>query len=268
MIAQHAGLASLAPFPSRGRARGRADIHFHLLPGVDDGPETLDESAALAAMAFGEGTTTIVATPHVRGDFVTDVGDLPDRVREVRDRLRRDRIGVDVCVGAELGHDMVERLTQAEFELVAQGPPGGRWILLETPFAGVTPELAAAAAELRTRGFACVLAHPERGMGVLEHDCAALRTELDAGGVLQISGSSLAGWHGEIARETGFALAREHSAVIASDAHGPDRPPALSVAVEAALVRGLSPGLARGIVELGPRALLQAGLPLPLPAAA
>ena len=53
--------------------------------------------------------------------------------------------------------------------------------------------------------------------------------------------------------------------MIASDAHGPDRPPALSVAVEAALVRGLSPALARGMVELGPRALLQAGLPLPLP---
>jgi protein-tyrosine phosphatase len=268
MIAQQAGLASLAPFPSRGRARGRADIHFHLLPGVDDGPETLEESAALAALALRDGTTTIVATPHVRGDFVTDVGDLPDRVREVRERLRRDGLDVDVCLGAELGHDMVERLTESELDLVAQGPPGGRWVLLETPFAGLTAEFAAAAAELRARGFACVLAHPERAMGVLDDECAALRAELDAGGALQISGSSLAGWRGEIARETGFALAREHRAVIASDAHGPESPPALSTAVEAALVRGLSPALARGMVDLGPRALLQAGLPLPLPAAA
>jgi tyrosine-protein phosphatase YwqE len=49
-----------------------ADIHFHLLPGVDDGPADMDETLELARMASAEGTATVVATPHVRSDYVTD----------------------------------------------------------------------------------------------------------------------------------------------------------------------------------------------------
>ena len=43
-----------------------ADIHFHLLHGVDDGPETLAESVALARAAVADGTRVVVCTPHVR----------------------------------------------------------------------------------------------------------------------------------------------------------------------------------------------------------
>src|SRR5919198_4293605 len=72
-----------APFPRRGERAGRAEIHFHLLPGVDDGPADLDEAVHVACLASLEGTVTVVATPHVRRDFVTDVSDLPDRTRDV-----------------------------------------------------------------------------------------------------------------------------------------------------------------------------------------
>src|SRR5437588_13061605 len=74
-----------APFPRRGTRPGRAEIHFHILPGVDDGRRDLDESIHLACVACLAGTVTVVATRHVRGDLVADVADLPDRVREVRE---------------------------------------------------------------------------------------------------------------------------------------------------------------------------------------
>src|SRR5205085_3459735 len=63
MNAQIAGPTESAPFPQARRATGRADIHFHLLPGIDDGPVTIDESLDLAVHAALEGTRTIVATP-------------------------------------------------------------------------------------------------------------------------------------------------------------------------------------------------------------
>src|SRR5919198_3671269 len=88
-----------APFPRRGERAGRAEIHFHLLPGVDDGPADLDESAQLACLACLEGTVTVVATPHVRGDFVTDVSDLPERVHDVRAVLAEEGIELEVLVG-------------------------------------------------------------------------------------------------------------------------------------------------------------------------
>src|SRR3954467_9560020 len=97
--------------PNMRHTMSYADIHFHLLPGVDDGPSTMDESVALAAAAVADGASTVVATPHVRTGFLTDVSDLPDRVRELSDRLAHERIGLAVRRGAELGHDMVGRLS-------------------------------------------------------------------------------------------------------------------------------------------------------------
>ena len=78
---------------------GAADLHFHLLPGVDDGPETLEESLELARLAAAEGTDTIVATPHVREHFVTDVSELGDRVRELSAALA----DADIPLGVRCG---------------------------------------------------------------------------------------------------------------------------------------------------------------------
>jgi len=130
----------------------RADIHFHLLPGVDDGAANLEETVELARLAEADGTGVIVATPHVRSEFVTDVSDLPDRVAEVRARLRLEEIDVDVRCGGELGHEMVGRLGQSDLDTIAVGPRGSSWILLEAPFEGLGEELHVAADELRRAG--------------------------------------------------------------------------------------------------------------------
>ena len=90
-----------------------ADLHFHLLPGVDDGPAVLEESLELARAAAAEGTTTIVATPHVRSDYVTDVLELGERVDEVRAAIAAEGLRLEVLCGAELGHEMVAGLGQS-----------------------------------------------------------------------------------------------------------------------------------------------------------
>src|SRR3954469_2308729 len=162
--------------PNMRNTMSYADIHFHLLPGVDDGPSTMDESVALAAAAVADGTTVVVATPHVRTRFLTDVSELPDRVRELQDRLAREEIGLAVRRGAQLGHDMVGRLSQAELDSVAHGPPGAPWLLVETPFVASGDEFTAATDELRDRGFAVVVAHPERARD--SFGASALRHEL------------------------------------------------------------------------------------------
>jgi protein-tyrosine phosphatase len=242
-----------------------ADIHFHLLPGVDDGPSSMDESVALAAAAIADGTRVVVTTPHVRTGFLTDVSDLPDRVRELEERLARERIGLAVRRGAELGHEMVARLTQSELDSVAQGPPGGRWLLVETPFVGLGDEFTAATDELRDRGFGVVVAHPERARDAAS---AALRHELDQGSVLQVNAWSLVGRHGPEAYERAHALLRAGSiGVIASDAHGGRRQPALTLAVAAAAQAGLREHDARRLVGATPHRLLERGLHVPAPLA-
>jgi protein-tyrosine phosphatase len=247
---------------------GRAEIHFHLLPGVDDGPQTMEDSLELARLAVRDGTRTVVATPHVRGDFFTDVHELPHRVRELNARLRLEGIPLDVVQGAELGPDMVGRLDARGLEQVAVGPPGARWILLEPPFTSLAGALDTAA-ELRARGYTIVLAHPERSAGVLASGCRLLREELAAGTLAQISVSSLLGHHGSEAEVAARHLVDMRLAhFLASDAHSATRPPLLGPAMDHLLALGRTFAEARRLVETGPRELVANGVPQRLAVAA
>jgi protein-tyrosine phosphatase len=247
----------------------RTEIHFHILPGIDDGPPALEDSLALARQARADGTGTIVATPHVRTDFHARVDDLPERVRALQAELDAEGIAIALRVGAELGHDMVGRLDQNELDSIAHGPPGARWLLVESPFGGLEDGgFAAATAELRDRGFATVLAHPERAAGVLDGGALGLRRELAAGALLQVNASSLLGRHGGPARAAGAELARRYPGALASDAHGPWKPPSLTDGVAAAIELGVPAPLARRMAGSSPRALLRRGLALPAPALA
>jgi protein-tyrosine phosphatase len=237
------------------------DLHFHLLPGVDDGPEQMADSLELAFAAVEEGTGTVVATPHVRTDYLTDVSSLPDRVAEVRAALEREGIPVEVLCGGELGHDMVGRLRQAELDLIAQGPPDSRWLLVEAPFTAMAGGFHDALEELLDRGFGVVIAHPERSSDAAIDDSVGLRRALARGAVAQVNALSLTGGHGEDARRAGRRLVAEGLvAVVGSDAHGPTRPPALTRASEALLAHGVDEMHARALTLAGPRRLLSRGV--------
>jgi protein-tyrosine phosphatase len=156
---------------------------------------------------------------------------------------------------------MVGRLSQPELDSIAQGPPGGRWLLVETPFVGLGEEFTSATDELRDRGFAVVVAHPERARGAAS---ATLGHELSNGSVLQVNAWSLVGRHGPEAHERAHALLRAGSVgLIASDAHGGRRQPALTMAVAACGQAGLSAHDAQRLVGSTPHRLLERGLAVP-----
>ena len=241
----------------------RADIHFHILPGIDDGPPGMEEAVELARAAQRDGTAIVVATPHVRHDHVTDPSELPERVRELRDRLAREGVDLDVHCGAELGYEMVGRLGQRELDLIAVGPSDASWILLEPPAEGPGEELHAAADELRDRGFGVLLAHPERSITIMSNDAAALRRELSRGSQLQVTAWSLAGAFGaEAERMAIWLVGSGVVTALASDAHGEVRGPELSVGLERA-GWSLTPQRARMLTDVAPRALIERGMAAP-----
>ncbi len=238
----------------------RNDLHLHVLPGVDDGPADLGEALALAADAVSDGTALAVATPHIRPGYVVDVSELPDRVAELQLALAREQIPLQLRVGGELAHGMVERLSQYELELIAQGPPGARWVLLEAPFPGFGPAFHDAADELRNRGFGVVIGHPERSARLGE-DLASLRHEVLYGSLLQVNVWTIAGRHGEEARNIGLRLVREGLAtIVASDAHADWRRPLISRAVADLQHAGVDQTTIRALTATGPRRLLETGL--------
>jgi protein-tyrosine phosphatase len=228
----------------------------------------MEETVELARAALRDGTAIVVATPHVRPDYVTDPGELPDRVQEVRDRLARERIELELHSGGELGHEMVARLDQRDLDTIAVGPPGARWILLEPPATGPGEELHQAAAELRSRGFGVVLAHPERSVTLMADEALGLRRELERGSLLQVNAWSLAGGHGAEAERMAIWLVGSGAVTaLASDAHNITvRGPELSVGMQRASW-GLAPHRARILTEAAPRSLVQRGMPVPARAA-
>jgi protein-tyrosine phosphatase len=242
-------------------ASTRAELHFHLLPGVDDGPATSADSVELARAAVADGTDTVIATPHVRSDFVTDVPSLRERVRDVRRALAEAGVPLAVGCGGELGHDMVPRLCHDELEAIAQGPPGSRWLLLEAPWEPFGEDFHAAAAELRERGFGVLIAHPERSADADLDGSAGLERELHAGSLAQVNAMSLTGGHGAAAEAAAFHLLDQGLvALVSSDAHGPSRPPALSAARRRLLEHGLDARAADRLTRSAARTLLAHGI--------
>jgi protein-tyrosine phosphatase len=238
------------------------DLHFHLLPGVDDGPADMDASLELARRAIADGIGTVVATPHVRTDLgLTDAVEIHARVLELRSALSAHGIVLDVRCGGELGHEMVARMRQSELDLLAQGPAERRWVLVETPFHGIGEDFHEATDELRERGYGVLIAHPERSADASLDGASGLRRELAAGSLAQLNALSLTGQHGEDACSSAWELIADGLIeVVASDAHGPTRPPAMSLARRTLLEVGVSPRVAAGLTSSGPYRLLATGI--------
>jgi protein-tyrosine phosphatase len=233
------------------------DLHCHLLPGVDDGPATMDESLEYARTVVAAGTERIVATPH--GEHV-EVAELPLRVDELQGVLDEAGIELRVDCGGELKPFSLPSLSDAELETIAHGPRGRRWVLLEVPFRGLGEELLAAAEELRTRGFAPLLAHPERAAGFGE-SLPVLREQLDHGGRIQMNVGPLIGDESPERRDAALRLLRTGlPSALATDAHPPRRPYTLAHGRALAIEGGASEAEATRLVEDGPRALLAEGI--------
>lgn len=238
----------------------RTELHFHLLPGVDDGPETMDESLTLARLAVEDGTATVVCTPHARD---VDVRTVPERVEQLRAELRAAGIPLKIVPGVELAQDDIARLGRAELEIAAHGPADRRWVLLEAPLFLDAPGLLEAAGELTARGYGLLLGHPERCADLMAVG-GGLDELLQAGVRLQVNGSSLTGRHGDQAQEWALELARGgRVSVVASDAHRPTRGPVLTLAVAALVEAGVTPEAAERMVAATPRCLLEEGLAAP-----
>ncbi len=202
---------------------------------------------------MADGTGFVVCTPHVH---LVDVSSLPDRVAELGAALREARVPLRVAAGGEIRPGT--RLESAELEILAQGPPGRRWVLLETPFdPRYLDTFHADARALEERGYGLLIAHPERCEELLAPG-GGLDERLRRGALLQVNASSLTGAHGRLALEAGFdLLERGLVAALASDAHGAHRPPSLEAATRLLAARDLD---ARPLTVDAPRRLLRDGI--------
>lgn len=150
-----------AHVPERDRGRAVIDLHCHILPGLDDGARDLDDAVAMAGQAQADGIRLVCATPHIRHDHDVLIGELSERVAQLRAAINQAGIGVGVAPGGEVSETIVDALDDEDLERVSLGG-GRRWILLEPAAGPLGGSLCAAAARLAQRGYRSLIAHPER----------------------------------------------------------------------------------------------------------
>lgn len=213
------------------------DIHSHILPGVDDGAKTMDDSVRMARVAADNGTKTVVATPH-RKDVTEgfSVGYVHELVSKFKTQLAAEKVDLKIVLGMEnhLDLDLPDALENG----TALRLNGSRYVLVELPFFGYPNYVEDVLFKIQLMELTPVLAHPER-IEAIQKDLELLAAFVRRGMLSQVTAGSIVGhFGGKVKRLTRAMLKRGLVHVIAADAHfaqGPRSPtltPGYAAAVE------------------------------------
>lgn len=198
---------------------GFTDIHCHLIAGIDDGADSVEESLAMARMAVDDGVSTIICTPHQLGGFPANRGaDIRQHVCQLQALLAQENIPLSLLPGADvrIEDDMIARLRSGD--VVSLGDHR-RHVLLELPHEMYFP-LEPVLEQLASLGMTGIFSHPERNQGILR-DPKLLAPLVRFGCLMQVTAGSLLGTFGERSKILAEWMI-EHRLVhfMATDAHG------------------------------------------------
>lgn len=200
------------------------DTHLHILPGVDDGPETLQESLSLARVLVQEGIHSAIATPHANDEYPPrSAAEIRERVYEMQQALDRHGIPLRLFAGHEalIKAGLVEDIQSGRLATLN----GGAYLLLELWNSTWLPETEKVIFELCAHGIIPIVAHPERYRAI-QQDSDRLGALLQQGAVAQLTAGSLIGMQGQTTRRCAEGLLKKGLIhCIASDAHGLHRRP-------------------------------------------
>jgi len=203
--------ATARPSPERAAQAERViDLHCHLLPGIDDGPATLDEALAMARLAVANGISEARVTPHVHvGRWDNDLAGIEKAVGEHRAQLALAGIPLKLGFAAEV------RLAYEVLPLIEAGRvpylgelDGYKIMLLELPHSHVPVGSDKFVTWLLNRGIRPMIAHPERNREIMR-DSSRLRPFVLAGCLLQLTADAVAGAFGEVCETPRDRVSRE-----------------------------------------------------------
>lgn len=241
------------------------DFHNHVMPCVDDGASS-DEQTDEALRAFlAQDVTAIVATPHVNASITLNAAAFAHRMAELDQGWERlsaiaGRVsGIEIHRGAEIMLDTPgPDLSDPRLRIA-----GRDFALCEFPYMSVPPNSTGVIHHLRRAGVTPVIAHPERYAGV-DTSCAHAVQWRNAGALLQINAGSLTGRYGEHARRHAYALLERGLAdFLCSDYHSRGKP--ATTAAHRLLSDLGGAEQFQLMTSVNPRRLLDGEAPVPVP---
>ncbi|MGB7283712.1 MAG: CpsB/CapC family capsule biosynthesis tyrosine phosphatase [Candidatus Acidiferrum sp.] len=191
------------------------DVHCHILPGLDDGPETMDVSLEMAESAIAEGITHVVATPHSSSKYRFDF----PRVRQVRDELQAkigDRLVLATGCDFHLNPENLDALREDAPRFCINQHD---YLLLEFNEYSIPPSMDQTLHEIQLLGLRPVITHPERN-AILRVQPERIAKWVRLGCFVQVTAGSLSGIFGPSAQKDAWRWMAEGLVhFVASDAH-------------------------------------------------
>lgn len=237
------------------------DIHSHVLPGLDDGARSKEESLAMIRMARETGTTALAATPHANPVFPFD----SDRVDALIAELQAETgDGLVLFRGCDF-HLMHANIQDALANPFKYSLNGKRYLLVELSDMVIFPNTGDLYSQLEDVGLKLIVTHPERNL-ILQRRPEMIEEWVAQGRLMQITAGSLLGRFGKRAQQLSRDLVlRGLAHFLASDAHDTEsRPPRLDEGYRW-LAENHSPAMADLLCVIHPRAVFD-GEPIDLSA--
>ncbi len=205
------------------------DLHCHILPGIDDGPELLDESIEMCRIAANDGISKLVCTPHhVVGKYANTREKILSCVAELQASINSKHIPLILYPGCEIRLDpnLVEDIKTGKLLTMNDS---GRYIILELPNEALPTNIEEIISSLIFSGIIPIVCHPERNHAI-QNDPEILYQLVQLGALAQLTASSLTGRVGSrIEKFSALLLEHKLAHMLATDAHSSkQRRPTLS----------------------------------------
>ncbi len=232
------------------------DLHCHLLPGIDDGSQDLEQSLEMARISAADGVSVTACTPHIFPGVYNNTGpDIRRRIAALQSELDAAGIPMRLVTGGDvhIAPDLVAKLKSGE----ALSLNDSRYVLIEPPHHVLPPRIEDLFFNLLSAGYVPVVTHPER-MSWIDREYDMLVRLVRSGAWMQITAGALVGLFGSAPRKWSERMLREGMVhIVASDAHGPTRRPPRMGEAYAALISLVGQAEATNIVQNRPQAILQ-----------
>lgn len=194
------------------------DMHNHLIPGIDDGLKTVEESVDFVKELMQLGYKKFICTPHILPEVYNNSPEtiLP-QLDVVKAALAKENIDVQIEAAAEymVGFEFQKQLKENKRLLTF----GKNYILIEMSFASPSQNISEVIFELKMKGLQPILAHPERYEyynGQLE----VFDEFISRGALLQVNLLSLTGVYGKLVKKTAEKLLKQKMvSFIGTDMH-------------------------------------------------
>lgn len=193
------------------------DMHSHVLPGIDDGAQTPEESLVLVRKMMSLGIKKIIATPHVMADYFRNTPETIGNALEIlKAELVKENLDIIVEAAAEHYFDETFATRVNDGKLLTMGD---NYVLFELSFMSKPPDLLQTIKKMRELGYKPILAHPERYPYMSVNEFSSIR---GWGCLLQLNTISLTGYYGKSTQKLAEELV-DHQLVdfISSDMHNP-----------------------------------------------